>query len=110
MEPMRLESKRLSLQTFEPCQKRLVFVCERLDVESSPEIAAKVCQFYDARVIEKQSDSDLLTWLVSIDGERFFLKVEHYSESVWLESLDELGDEMLDYLYHWSTSHADIGL
>ncbi len=36
MEPMRLESKRLSLQTFEPCQKRLVFVCERLDVESSP--------------------------------------------------------------------------
>lgn len=37
-------------------------------------------------IVEKQLDADLETWLIKIEQLHFFLKVEYYSQSIWLEA------------------------
>ena len=58
-----------------------------VSVELLPQLGEQLVGYLDARIVDQQQDADLHTWLVDFEGTQLFLKVEHYSESVWFEAL-----------------------
>ena len=58
-----------------------------VSVEMLSQLGEQLVGFLDARIVDQQQDADLHTWLVDFEGTQLFLKVEHYSESVWFEAL-----------------------
>ena len=58
-----------------------------VSVEMLPQLGEQLVGYLDARIVDQQQDADLYTWLVDFEGTQFFLKAEHYSESVWFEAL-----------------------
>lgn len=78
---------------------KLILNSPLFDVDTFPIIGSELVATLSATIIEKQFDADLHSWIIDFEGCRFFLRAEHYSESVWLEavSLSESREE-LDYL------------
>lgn len=78
---------------------KLILNSPSFDVDTFPIIGSELVTTLSATIIEKQFDADLHSWIIDFEGCRFFLRAEHYSESVWLEavSLSESREE-LDYL------------
>lgn len=58
-----------------------------LSLETIAQLGERLVDYLDARIVDQQQDADLYTWLVDFEGTQLFLKVEHYSESVWFEAL-----------------------
>lgn len=68
-------------------QGKIVLVAPQFDVDSFPSLGEQLVGILSATIIEKQLDADLHSWLIDFEGCRFFLRAEHYSESVWLEAV-----------------------
>lgn len=66
---------------------KLILTFPSFDHDSYPQLAEEFVSLLSAKVVEKQQDADLHTWLIDFEGCRLMLRGEHYSESVWLESL-----------------------
>ncbi|GAD81407.1 DUF3630 family protein [Vibrio ezurae] len=66
---------------------RLSLVAPCFDHDDFAVIGQKFVDLIDASVIEKQQDADLHSWLIDFEGCQLMLRAEHYSESMWLESL-----------------------
>ncbi|EGU36831.1 hypothetical protein VII00023_07714 [Vibrio ichthyoenteri ATCC 700023] len=68
-------------------QGRVVIKAPDFDFDSFPKMAERLLAALPAAVIEKQCDADIHSWLIDFEECQMFLKAEHYSESVWFESL-----------------------
>ncbi|GAM72459.1 aminopeptidase N [Vibrio sp. JCM 19236] len=78
---------------------KLIVTFPSFDHDSYPQLAEEFVALLSAKVVEKQQDADLHTWLIDFEGCRLMLRGEHYSESVWLESLSvEEGREELEFI------------
>lgn len=75
------------LEQYQAEQGRLILKFPRFDFDSFPSMGEQLVTLLSATVIEKQQDADIHSWLIDFEGCQFFLKAEHYSESVWLEAL-----------------------
>lgn len=80
---------------------RLVLAADTLDFDNAEKHLMAFCELIDAKVTEKQTDADLLSWLIDFEGVAFMLRAEHYSASVWLEKLSAEGDEELAFMNNW---------
>lgn len=78
---------------------RLIIDAPSFDFDTFPAVGEKLVSLLSARVIEKQCDADLHSWLIDFEDCRLMLKAEHYSETLWLEALGASESrEELDYL------------
>ncbi|KOO05607.1 DUF3630 family protein [Vibrio hepatarius] len=75
------------LQEYQAEEGRIIIRTPRFDFDSFPELGERLVSLLSARVIEKQWDADIHSWLVDFEGCQLFLKAEHYSECVWFEAL-----------------------
>jgi hypothetical protein len=67
----------------------LILSVPAFDYDRFPPIGDALIALLSAKVIEKQQDADIHTWLIDFDGQVFFLKAEHYAQALWLEALDK---------------------
>jgi hypothetical protein len=87
------------LNEFNSEQGRLILQTPSFDFDSFSVLANQLLQLLNASLVEKQQDADLHSWLIDFEGCQLMLRGEHYSESVWLESLSaNESDEVLAYL------------
>ncbi|EKO3983733.1 DUF3630 family protein [Vibrio fluvialis] len=78
---------------------RLIVATSAFDFDSFPPLGERLVARLSARVLEKQSDADLHSWLIDFEGCHLMLRAEHYSECVWLEAMGEgLATEELDFI------------
>lgn len=78
---------------------RIIIDAPSFDYDSFPPLGERLVALLSARIVEKQSDADLHSWLIDFEGCQLMLRAEHYSESVWLEALGEgLADEELAFI------------
>ncbi|QTG89784.1 DUF3630 family protein [Vibrio furnissii] len=78
---------------------RLIVATPAFDFDSFPPLGERLVALLSARVLEKQSDADLHSWLIDFEGCHLMLRAEHYSECVWLEAMGEgLATEELDFI------------
>lgn len=75
------------LQEYQAEEGRIIIRTPRFDFDSFPELGERLVSLLSARVIEKQWDADIHSWLVDFEGCQLFIKAEHYSECVWFEAL-----------------------
>ncbi len=75
------------LQEYQAEEGRIIIRTPRFDFDSFPELGDRLVSLLSARVVEKQWDADIHSWLVDFEGCQLFLKAEHYSECVWFEAL-----------------------
>lgn len=80
---------------------RLVLVADTLNADNAEQHLQALCQMLDASVKEKQTDADLLSWLIDFEGVALMLRAGHYSASVWLETLGDEGQDELVFLHSW---------
>lgn len=81
------EHSEFGLIDYQADQGRLILRTPRFDFDTFPELAERLVGLLSAKVIEKQWDADIHTWLIDFESCQLVLRAEHYSESVWLESL-----------------------
>lgn len=72
-------------------QGKLLIHTPTWDFDSFAAIGEEIVALLSATVKERQMEADLHTWLVDFEGSLLLLKAEHYSETIWLETLS--GDE-----------------
>ncbi|NAZ98524.1 DUF3630 family protein [Vibrio toranzoniae] len=78
---------------------RLLITSPSFDFDSYEVLGERLVALLSASVVEKQWDADMHSWLIDFEDCRMFLKFEHYSESIWFESLNaEESREEFDYL------------
>ncbi|NIY85083.1 DUF3630 family protein [Vibrio hepatarius] len=75
------------LQEYQAEEGCIIIRTPRFDFDSFPELGERLVSLLSARVLEKQWDADIHSWLVDFEGCQLFLKAEHYSECVWFEAL-----------------------
>ncbi|QUJ67405.1 DUF3630 family protein [Photobacterium sp. GJ3] len=71
------------------------------DYDSFARVAQSLVHVLDAVVVEQETNADLHVWLIDFEGCRLLLKGEHYSASLWLESLSQEDNETLQFLADW---------
>lgn len=81
------KNKRWGLMECIEKEGKLILIAPSFDVDSFPELGQELVEMLSAEVKEKQFDADLHSWLIDFEGCVFFLRAEHYSESIWLEAL-----------------------
>ncbi|HGS4571234.1 aminopeptidase [Vibrio cholerae] len=87
------------LSEYLAAEGRLIVHAENFDFEAFAETALRLVNLLSARVLEKQCDADLHTWLIDFEGCHLLLRGEHYSQSLWLETLTAgQGDEELAFI------------
>ena len=78
---------------------KIIVSAPGIDVDSFPREGELLISRLSATIVEKQFDADFHSWLIDFEGCRFFLKAEHYSESIWFEAIAiESSREEFDYL------------
>ncbi|USD65345.1 DUF3630 family protein [Vibrio sp. SCSIO 43136] len=88
-----------SLNHFDAEHGRIIIECPEFDYDSFAELGQIFVDLLSAKVIERQQDADLHTWLIDFEGCQLMLKGEHYSASMWLEALSTTeSQEELKYL------------
>lgn len=91
-----------SIREYQPGFGRLVLAAPRFEFDDFESIAEQLLSLLSAQVVEKQSHADLHIWLIDFEGCRLLLKAEHYSESVWLETLSpHEGQDELVFIAQW---------
>ncbi|WED26637.1 DUF3630 family protein [Vibrio sp. DW001] len=80
-------NKRWGLIEHIKVEGKLILSSPSFDVDSFPKVGEELVCLLSAEIKEKQLDADLHSWLIDFEGCLFFLRAEHYSESVWLEAL-----------------------
>ncbi|EKF9294699.1 TPA: DUF3630 family protein [Vibrio cholerae] len=87
------------LSEYLAAEGRLIVRVENFDFDAFSEIGQRLVVLLSARVLEKQCDADLHSWLVDFEGCHLLLRAEHYSQSLWLETLTAgQGDEELAFI------------
>ncbi|ROV61369.1 DUF3630 family protein [Vibrio ponticus] len=87
------------LMEYQAEQGRIIVRAPSFDFDSFPALGERLLTTLSATIVEKQCDADIHSWLIDFEGCQLFLKAEHYSESVWLESLAGVSNqEELEYL------------
>lgn len=87
-------------------QGRLILNTSEWDMDSFPALGERFLHWLSASLIDKQLDTDLHTWLIDFEGCQLLLKAEHYSASIWLETLsDEQGREELAFIAQLLSGH-----
>lgn len=76
-----------TLRHFDAQKGRLSLVTPPFDHDDFPLVGQQFIDLISATVIEKQQDADLHSWLIDFEGCQLMLRAEHYSESMWLETL-----------------------
>ncbi len=91
--------KDFGLIDYQAEQGRIIVRAPSFDFDSFPALGEHLVATLSARVIEKQCDADIHSWLIDFEDTQLFLKAEHYSESMWLETLAGSDNrEELNYL------------
>ncbi|RXJ72637.1 hypothetical protein CS022_14425 [Veronia nyctiphanis] len=98
----------MMLLPFNPDSGRLILTSSSLDFDSAETVAESFFTLIGATVKEKQLDADLLSWLIDFEGCQLMAKAEHYSASLWLETMGENGLEELLFLSQWLPERAGI--
>lgn len=91
----------LHLLQFDRDQGRLIFASDGLHFDNAEHIAEALIDMLSASVVEKQIDADLHSWLIDFEGCQLLLKTEHYSGSLWLETLGGEGVDELAFIAGW---------
>ncbi len=92
-------ANQFGLQEYLVDEGKILITAPRFDFDTFPELGEKLVSMLSAKVVEKQWDADVHSWLIDFEDCQMFLKAEHYSESLWLESLAiEESREEFDYL------------
>ncbi|WP_070962672.1 DUF3630 family protein [Vibrio sonorensis] len=78
---------RFGLISYDQEQARVLIRTPSFNFDDFPTLADELLQLLSAKVLEKQWDADLYSWLIDFEGAQLMLKAEHYSESVWIEAL-----------------------
>lgn len=92
-------ANQFGLQEYLADEGKILITAPRFDFDTFPELGEKLVSMLSAKVVEKQWDADIHSWLIDFEDCQMFLKAEHYSESLWLESLAiEESREEFDYL------------
>ncbi|WP_086981734.1 DUF3630 family protein [Vibrio aphrogenes] len=87
------------LKEFDVQAGRLILTHPSFDFDSFSEVAKPLVNLLSATVTEQQTDADLHSWLIDFEGCPLFLRGEHYSETMWIETLSpQEGNEELQYL------------
>lgn len=80
-------------------QGKLLILSPAWDFDSFPELGNTLISMLSASVKERQMDADLHTWLIDFEGTDLLLRAEHYSESIWLETLSsDEGQDVLRFI------------
>lgn len=96
---MASQQKVFGLIDYQADQGRIIIRAPSFDFDTFPLIGERLLTTLSAYVVEKQCDADIHVWLIDFEGCQLFLKAEHYSESVWFESLAGTDSkEELEYL------------
>ncbi|MDP2515744.1 DUF3630 family protein [Photobacterium damselae subsp. piscicida] len=67
----------------------------------------QIAALLDCRILEREINADLQIWLLDFEGCHLLLKGEYYSQSIWLEALDDLGEENLVFIARLFRSKID---
>ncbi|CAM3129692.1 DUF3630 family protein [Vibrio rarus] len=78
---------RFSVRYFDKPNARLSLISPFFDHDTFPIIGLEFVELISGKVLEKQQDADLHSWLIDFEGCQLMLRAEHYSESMWLEAL-----------------------
>ncbi len=72
------------------------------DFDNFDTLGLQIVTKLSARVLERQTDADIHSWLIDFEGCEFLLKAEHYSEAVWLEALNpKLSHAECQFIADW---------
>lgn len=86
---------------------RLIVRVAPFDLDAFADIAQRLLTMLSARVVDKQCDADLHTWLIDFEGCHLLLRAEHYSQSLWFETLAAgQGDEELAFIAQLLRHHC----
>ena len=78
---------------------RIMIRTPNFDFDTFPLLGERLLKALPAIILERQCDADIHSWLIDFEGCQLFIKAEHYSESIWFESLSGVNShEELDYL------------
>ncbi|MFD2179172.1 DUF3630 family protein [Veronia pacifica] len=98
----------LTLLPYNPDSGRLILTTSALDFDSAESIATSFFDLIGATVKDSQQDADLLSWLLDFEGCPLMARAEHYSASLWLETMGDSGQEELLFLSQWLPSQMGI--
>ncbi|XRF84382.1 DUF3630 family protein [Photobacterium damselae] len=77
------------------------------DFERFAVYGEQIAALLDYRILERETNADLQIWLLDFEGCHLLLKGEYYSQSIWLEALDDLGEENLVFIARLFRSKID---
>ncbi len=77
---------------FQPDNNRLELSLTPFDMDCFPIVCQQLLVLWSATLKEKQFDADLHSWLIRAEGHDCIIRAEHYTQSVWIETLSEKED------------------
>ena len=90
---------RFGLQEYLIEANRIILTAPGFDFDSFPQVGEQLLTMLSATVIEKQVDADLHSWIIDFEGCQLIVKAEHYSASIWIESLGKNeGREEMEFI------------
>ncbi|HIF9177105.1 TPA: DUF3630 family protein [Photobacterium damselae] len=87
--------------------QKLQFIIPNFDFERFAVYGGQIAALLDCRILERETNADLQIWLLDFEGCHLLLKGEYYSQSIWLEALDDLGEENLVFIARLFRSKVD---
>jgi hypothetical protein len=92
-------TSKIGLIAFLQAEGKIIIRAPAFDFDTFPKLGANIIESLGMQIKEKQQDADMHSWLIDFEGTTLMLKAEHYSESIWLEALNQVDDEeVLTYL------------
>ncbi|HIF9202419.1 TPA: DUF3630 family protein [Photobacterium damselae] len=87
--------------------QKLQFIIPYFDFDRFAVYGEQIAALLDCRILERETNADLQIWLLDFEGCHLLLKGEYYSQSIWLEALDDLGEENLVFIARLFRSKVD---
>ncbi|MBE8130430.1 DUF3630 family protein [Photobacterium damselae subsp. piscicida] len=88
-------------------RKSYSFIIPNFDFDRFAVYGEQIAALLDCRILEREINADLQIWLLDFEGCHLLLKGEYYSQSIWLEALDDLGEENLVFIARLFRSKID---
>lgn len=88
--------KKFGLHEYIIESNRIILTAPDFNFDTFPQIGEQLLTMLSATAIDKQVDADLHSWNIDFEGCQLIVKAEHYSGSIWIESLgkNESREEM----------------
>ena len=87
--------------------QKLQFIIPNFDFDRFAVYGEQIAALLDCCILERETNADLQIWLLDFEGCHLLLKGEYYSQSIWLEALDDLGEENLVFIARLFRSKVD---